>query len=167
MTNLPNIVYQHINDRKNLLNVVMEPLFKKHEWVLYHKKEKNDDLDEDQDNILFLRILRQFELVELKLEGSGGYVIAELYDDLAAKSKLVPNIDKYFLAPVGKLAEKDMHKHFCKNCNSEFDGSPKYQIEETPNEEIADGLVLVERGQYICHQCSAIIGEYREFEKKV
>ena len=78
MTNLPNIVYQHINDRKNLLNVVMEPLFKKHEWVLYHKKEKNDDLDEDQDNILFLRILRQFELVELKLEGSGGYVIAEL-----------------------------------------------------------------------------------------
>jgi len=47
MTNLTNIVYQYINDRKNLLNDVMEPLFKKHEWVLYHKKEKNDDLDED------------------------------------------------------------------------------------------------------------------------
>jgi len=29
-------------------------------------------------------------LVELKLEGSGGYVIAELSEELAAKSKLVP-----------------------------------------------------------------------------
>ena len=105
-------------------------------------------------------------MVELKLEGSGGYVIAELSEELAAKSKLVPNIDKYFLAPVGKLAEKDMHKHFCNKCESEFDGPPKYQIEETPNEQIADGLILVERGQYICHKCSSIIGEYRVFENK-
>ena len=117
-------------------------------------------------NTLFLRILRYFELVELKLEGSGGYVIAELSEELVVKSKLVPNIDKYFLAPVGKLAEKDMHKHFCNKCESEFDGSPKYHIEETPNEQIADGLILVERGQYICHKCSSIIGEYRVFENK-
>ena len=117
-------------------------------------------------NTLFLRILRHFGLVELKLEGSGGYVIAELSEELVVKSKLVPNIDKYFLAPVGKLAEKDMHKHFCNKCESEFDGSPKYQIEETPNEQIADGLILVERGQYTCHQCSSIIGEYRVFENK-
>tara|TARA_Y100000590_G_scaffold368220_1_gene428742 strand:- start:7801 stop:7947 length:147 start_codon:yes stop_codon:yes gene_type:complete len=47
MTNLPNIVYQHINDRENLLNDTMDPLYKKHEWVLYHKKEKNEELDED------------------------------------------------------------------------------------------------------------------------
>ena len=117
-------------------------------------------------NTLFLRILRHFGLVELKLEGSGGYVIAELSEELVVKSKLVPNIDKYFLAPVGKLAEKDMHKHFCNKCESEFDGSPKYHIEETPNEQIADGLILVERGQYICHKCSSIIGEYRVFENK-
>ena len=85
-------------------------------------------------NTLFLGILINFELVELKLEGSGGYVIAELSEELAAKSKLVPNIDKYFLAPVGKLEEKDMHKYFCNKCESEFNGPPKYQIEETPNE---------------------------------
>ena len=117
-------------------------------------------------NTLFLGILINFELVELKLEGSGGYVIADLSEELAAKSKLVPNIDKFFLAPVGKLAEKDMHKYFCNKCESEFDGPPKYQIEEAPNEQIADGLILVERGQYICHQCSSIIGEYRMFENK-
>ena len=117
-------------------------------------------------NTLFLRILRYYELAELKLEGSGGYVIAELSEELAAKSKLVPNIDKCFLAPVGKLTEKDMHKHFCNKCESEFDGPPKYQIEETPNEQIADGLILVERGQYICQKCSSIIGEYRVFDNK-
>ena len=50
-------------------------------------------------NTLFLGILINFELVELKLEGSGGYVIAELSEELASKSKLVPNIDKCFLAP--------------------------------------------------------------------
>ena len=105
-------------------------------------------------------------MVEIKLHGSGGYVIAELTDELATKSKLVPNIDKCFLAPVGKLPEKNMYKHFCNKCESEFSGPPKYQIEETPNEEIADGLILVERGQYICHQCTSIIGEYREFKKK-
>jgi hypothetical protein len=47
MTNLTNIVYQYINDRKNLPNYTMESLYKKHEWILYHKKEKNDDLEED------------------------------------------------------------------------------------------------------------------------
>ena len=105
-------------------------------------------------------------MVEIKLEGSGGYVIAELSEELATKSKLVPNVDKYFLAPVGKLEEKAMHKYFCNKCEYEFNGPPIYQIEETPNEQIADGLILVERGQYICHQCSSIIGEYRVFENK-
>jgi len=30
-----------------LVKHTMESLYKKHEWVLYHKKEKNEDLDED------------------------------------------------------------------------------------------------------------------------
>jgi hypothetical protein len=58
-----------------------------------------------------------------------------------------------------------MHKYFCKKCESEFDSSPKIQVEESPNEPVADGLILVERGQYTCHNCSSIIGEYRIFEK--
>ena len=70
-----------------------------------------------------------------------------------------------FLHQLVSFREEDMHKYFCKKCESEFDGSPKIQIEESPNEAVADGLILVERGQYTCHKCSSIIGEYRVFEK--
>jgi len=58
-----------------------------------------------------------------------------------------------------------MQKYFCKKCESEFDGSPKIQIEESPYEPVADGLILKERGQYTCGICGSIIGEYRVFEK--
>jgi len=27
--------------------ISMEPLYKKHEWILYQKKDKDDELDED------------------------------------------------------------------------------------------------------------------------
>ena len=83
-------------------------------------------------------------MVEIKLEGSGGYVIAELSEELATKSKLVPNVDKYFLAPVGKLEEKDMHKYFCNKCESEFNGPPKYQISKD-----ADLTVLHWKGRVV------------------
>ena len=72
-------------------------------------------------------------------------------------------VGKCFLAPIGKLEEQKMQKYFCKTCESEFDGSPKIQIEESPNEPVADGLILKERGQYTCGKCSSIIGEYRVF----
>ena len=80
-------------------------------------------------------------------------------------SKLVPNMEKYFLGKLEKLDTAKMSKHFCKQCNSEFDGPTQIQIEEKPNEAVADGLILIERGQYTCHQCNAIIGEYRVFQK--
>jgi len=59
-----------------------------------------------------------------------------------------------------------MSKHFCNQCDSEFEGPTKIQIEEKPNEAVADGLILIERGQYTCHKCNSIIGEYRVFQKK-
>ena len=102
-------------------------------------------------------------MVVLELHGSGGRVIVDITDDQAKKADL--GVGKCFLAPIGKLEEQNMHKYFCKKCESEFDGSPKIQIEESPNESVADGLILIERGQYTCHKCSSIIGEYRVFEK--
>tara|TARA_B100000953_G_scaffold50378_1_gene38783 strand:+ start:116 stop:427 length:312 start_codon:yes stop_codon:yes gene_type:complete len=102
-------------------------------------------------------------LVVLELHGSGGRVTADITDEQAKKADL--GVGKYFLAPVGKLAGQNMHKYFCKKCESDFDGSPKIQIEESPNESVADGLILIERGQYTCHECNSIIGEYRVFEK--
>ena len=59
-----------------------------------------------------------------------------------------------------------MLKHYCNSCESEFDSPPKIQLEESPNEEVADNLILIERGQYVCEKCGDIIGEYREFQKK-
>ncbi|MBT8243590.1 MAG: hypothetical protein HKP34_07860 [Nitrosopumilus sp.] len=105
-------------------------------------------------------------MTELQLAGSGGWIYADVTEEQVTKSKLVPNMDKHFLAPIGKLDTTKMLKHFCKQCDSEFEGPTKIQIEEQPNEAVADGLILIERGQYTCHKCNSIIGEYRVFQKK-
>ena len=102
-------------------------------------------------------------MVVLELHGSGGHILADVTDEQAKKADL--GVGKCFLAPIGKLEEQKMQKYFCKTCESEFDGSPKIQIEESPNEVVADGLILKERGQYSCGKCNSIIGEYRVFEK--
>jgi hypothetical protein len=103
-------------------------------------------------------------VAESTLHGSGGYIVADITDEQIKKADL--GVGKLFLAPIGKLEEEKMSKHFCKNCDSEFDMSPKIQVEESTNEEVADNLVLVERGQYTCQKCNSIIGEYRVFQKQ-
>ncbi len=69
-----------------------------------------------------------------------------------------------FLAPIGRLDVDKITKHFCNTCEKEFEGPPKIEF-ENPNEEVAENLVLAERGQYICKACNATIAEYREFKK--
>ncbi len=69
-----------------------------------------------------------------------------------------------FLAPIGRLDGDKITKHFCNTCEKEFEGPPKIEF-ENPNEEVAENLVLAERGQYICNSCNASIAEYREFNK--
>lgn len=101
---------------------------------------------------------------ETKLEGSGGYVIADITEEQAKKADL--GVGKLFLASVGKLEEGKMTKHYCKICEEEFNNPPKVHLEENNREEVADNLVLVERGQYNCQKCDSIIGEYRVFEKQ-
>ena len=103
-------------------------------------------------------------MVVLELHGSVGRVIADITEDQAKKADL--GVGKCFLAPVGKIEEKNMQKYFCKKCDLDFDSSPKIQIEESPNESVADGLILIERGQYVCQKCNSIIGEYRVFKKE-
>jgi len=103
-------------------------------------------------------------LSETKLHGSGGYIIADISEELQKKADL--GVGKLFLAPIGKLEEKNIKKFFCKNCNEEFGSVPEIRLEEKNREEVADNLVLVERGQYTCKKCGNIIGEYRVFEKQ-
>ncbi|WP_316505714.1 hypothetical protein [Nitrosopumilus sp.] len=100
---------------------------------------------------------------DFKLQGSGGYIIAELTDEQAKKADL--GVGKLFLAPIGKLEIEKMHKHYCNTCEAEFENPPKNQLEESPNEEVAENLVLMERGQYTCEKCNSVIGEYRVFKK--
>ena len=70
-----------------------------------------------------------------------------------------------FLAPIGRLDAENISKHFCNTCEKEFEGSPKIEF-ENPNEEVAENLVLAEKGQYICESCNGTIAEYREFKKQ-
>jgi sporulation protein YlmC with PRC-barrel domain len=102
------------------------------------------------------------ELRLKKLRGSGGYVMATVTDEQQMKGNLGgPDL---FLAPIGRLNEEKITKHFCNTCEKEFEGPPKIEF-ENPNEEVAENLVLAERGQYICKACNASIAEYREFKK--
>jgi len=100
----------------------------------------------------------------VKLNGSGGYIVAEITEEQAKKADL--GVGKLFLAPVGKLEIDKMKQHFCKVCEEEFSNPPKVHLEESNREEVADNLVLVERGQYTCQKCDGVIGEYRVFEKQ-
>ena len=97
-----------------------------------------------------------------KLRGSGGFVMAKITEEQQRKGNLGgPDL---FLAPVGRLDENKISKHFCNNCEKDFEGSPKINF-ENPNEEVAENLILVEKGQYLCKKCDSTIAEYREFKK--
>ena len=103
------------------------------------------------------------ELRLKKLRGSGGYIMASVTDEQQVKGNLGgPDL---FLAPIGRLDADKITKHFCNTCEKEFEGSPKIEF-ENPNEEVAENLILAERGQYICNSCNASIAEYRDFKKQ-
>ena len=103
------------------------------------------------------------ELRLKKLRGSGGYVMANVNDNQQMKGNLGgPDL---FLAPIGRLDADKISKHFCNTCEKEFEGAPKIEF-ENPNEEVAENLILAEKGQYICNSCNSSIAEYREFKKQ-
>lgn len=103
------------------------------------------------------------ELRLKKLRGSGGYVMANVTDEQQMKGNLGgPDL---FLAPIGRLDAEKISKHFCNTCEKEFEGAPKIEF-ENPNEEVAENLILAEKGQYICGACNSTIAEYREFRKQ-
>lgn len=97
-----------------------------------------------------------------KLRGSGGYVTAVVSDEQQRRGNLGgPDL---FLAPIGRLDSEKISKHFCNTCEKDYEGSPRIEF-ENPNEEVAENLVLAERGQYICTVCESTIAEYRDFKK--
>ena len=102
------------------------------------------------------------ELRLKKLRGSGGFIMARVTDEQQSKGNLGgPDL---FLAPIGRLESEKISKYTCNTCEKEIEGSPKIEF-ENPNEEVAENLILVERGKYLCNECSSTIAEYRDFRK--
>ena len=97
-----------------------------------------------------------------KLRGSGGYIMATVTDDQQRKGNLGgPDL---FLAPVGRIDVDKISKYFCNTCEKDYEGSPKIDY-ETPNEIVAENLILLEKGQYVCTTCGSVLSEYRNFSK--
>jgi sporulation protein YlmC with PRC-barrel domain len=106
--------------------------------------------------------IMSYELRVKKLRGSGGYVMAQVSDEQQRKGNLGgPDL---FLAPIGRLEPELISRYFCNTCEKDYEGSPKIEY-ENPNEEVAQNLILLERGQYLCTMCGSTIAEYREFRK--
>ena len=88
--------------------------------------------------------------------------MATVNDDQQRKGNLGgPDL---FLAPVGRLDSEKISKYYCNTCEKEYEGSPKIEF-ENPNEIVAENLVLLEKGQYVCTTCGSILAEYRNFSK--
>lgn len=106
-------------------------------------------------------------MAEFTLFGSGGSIVADLTEEQAKTADL--GVGKLFMAPVGKIEQSKISKYSCKNCKNDFDKPPNIKIEEgkedSSPEQVSENLMLVERGQYVCYGCSAVIGNYRVFEK--
>jgi len=102
------------------------------------------------------------DLEEKKLLGSGGYVFAKLTEQEELNASLgVPHI---FLGNVGRLNENRFSKYYCKKCEKEYLDCPVISY-EYPNEELGEGIILVEKGEYRCRVCDNIIALYRRFNK--
>jgi sporulation protein YlmC with PRC-barrel domain len=101
------------------------------------------------------------DMVEKKLRGSGGYAIARVTDDEQKKGNL--GGPELFLAGIGRLEEDRFVKYYCNKCEKTYEGSPSL-VFENPNEELGEGVTLVEKGEYKCKTCSATIAHYRKFD---
>ncbi len=95
-----------------------------------------------------------------KLRGSGGYVIAKITDEEQRKGNL--GGPELFLAGVGRLDENRLLKHYCNKCETQFDGPPSI-VYDNPNEDLGEGVVLEEKGEYKCKKCKSTIAQYRKF----
>jgi len=101
------------------------------------------------------------DMTEKKLRGSGGYAIARVTDEEQKKGNL--GGPELFLAGIGRLDEDRFVKHYCNKCEKVYEGSPAL-VFENPNEELGEGVTLIEKGEYKCKTCNATIAQYRKFD---
>jgi len=95
-----------------------------------------------------------------KLRGSGGYVLAKITEEEQRKGNL--GGPELFLAGVGRLDENRLLKHYCNKCEEQFDGPPSI-VYDSPHEDLGEGVILEEKGEYKCKKCNSTIAQYRKF----
>ena len=103
------------------------------------------------------------ELKEKKLRGSGGYVIARVSDYEQKKGNL--GGPELFIAGIGRLPKDRILKYYCNKCEKDYPSSPDLNY-ENPNEEVGEGVVLIEKGEYKCSVCNAVLSQYRKFNNE-
>ncbi|MFB5600081.1 MAG: hypothetical protein ACE5SW_07645 [Nitrososphaeraceae archaeon] len=102
------------------------------------------------------------DLEEKKVLGSGGYAFVNLTEEEELKFNLgVPHL---FFGNIGRLDQKRFSRYYCKKCAKEYPGSPQIEY-DNPNEEVGEGVVLVEKGEYKCKLCNNLIAQYRKFKE--
>jgi sporulation protein YlmC with PRC-barrel domain len=101
------------------------------------------------------------DMAEKKLRGSGGYAIARITDQEQKKGNL--GGPELFLAGIGRLDEERFVKYYCNKCEKQYEGSPAV-VFDNPNEELGQGVTLIEKGEYKCKTCNATIAQYRKFD---
>jgi len=57
-----------------------------------------------------------------------------------------------------------LSRYYCNKCGKEYQGPPIIKY-ESPNEELAENVILIEKGEYKCSTCNNIIAQYRKFNK--
>lgn len=113
--------------------------------------------------MIYLMMAEDEELKEKKLRGSGGYVIARVSDYEQKKGNL--GGPELFIAGIGRLPKDRILKYYCNKCEKDYQSSPDLNY-ENPNEEVGEGVVLIEKGEYKCSVCNAVISQYRKFNNE-
>jgi len=103
------------------------------------------------------------ELKEKKLRGSGGYIIARISDYEQKKGNL--GGPELFIAGIGRLSKDRILKYYCNKCEKDYPTSPDLKY-ENPNEDVGEGVVLIEKGEYKCTVCNAVLSQYRKFNNE-
>ena len=113
--------------------------------------------------MIYLMIAEDEELKEKKLRGSGGYVIARISDYEQKKGNL--GGPELFIAGIGRLPKNRILKYYCNKCEKDYPTSPDLNY-ENPNEDVGEGVVLIEKGEYKCSVCNAVLSQYRKFNNE-
>jgi sporulation protein YlmC with PRC-barrel domain len=113
--------------------------------------------------VIYLMMAEDEDLKEKKLRGSGGYVIARISHDEQKKGNL--GGPELFIAGIGRLPTDRILKYYCNKCEKDYHSSPNLKY-ENPNEQVGEGVILIEKGEYKCSTCNSIISQYRKFNNE-